>query len=346
MWHYRAAAFVALLCTVIGIKRFVYVPTYVYGVSSCDSYGWDRAFVKRRVWDAVPFNSELDILYARLIELDGVVTGTVVVESPEAFSGKKKPLHFFENRDRFARFPVTHVVANVTVPSSMKTEKQRAIYRKNEQKNWLRRGLVKAGALPDDLVIVSDVDEIPRRVVIEQLQQCRGFVTPVELHTIPYIYDFGCKEVGSLFKKSWRRAKVLTMREFEEVCDGSWDGKFCVDELRDSQRLMYSHMFSWPASIQNAGVHISYFMSTDKIMEKIASYGHIERNIPRINNRDHIECYISRCKHVNDKDFGVRAEADVQHLPWLFNEAYHFNNEIYKAYFDRELDLDACYRDT
>ena len=44
------------------------------------------------------------MLEARLQELDSVVDKFVLVESPRTFSGQPKPLHFKDNRARFAAF--------------------------------------------------------------------------------------------------------------------------------------------------------------------------------------------------------------------------------------------------
>ncbi len=62
-------------------------------------------------------------------------------------------------------------------------------------------------ARPEDLVIVADVDEIPRSVVIKQLRICAGYTFPVELHMASYMYDFACPLRTAWFQKS-RRAKV------------------------------------------------------------------------------------------------------------------------------------------
>ena len=56
-------------------------------------------------------------------------------------------------------------------------------------------------------MIVSDVDEIPRAVVVKQLSLCEGYTLPVELHMAQYMYDFACPEQVLWWADS-RRAKV------------------------------------------------------------------------------------------------------------------------------------------
>ena len=69
----------------------------------------------RRVYEAFLFCDELDLLEARLIELDSAVYRHVLVEAPVTFQGTPKPLHYLENQDRFAPWKdkIIHVVADL-----------------------------------------------------------------------------------------------------------------------------------------------------------------------------------------------------------------------------------------
>lgn len=109
-----------------------------------------------RVFDAFLFSDELDMLELRLAILDPVVDRFVVVESTVTFSGLEKPLAFADNRERFAawRDKITHVVVRDTPDTgSWRWGRERF------QRDQLLRGLDDCRC--DDLVLVSDVDEIP-----------------------------------------------------------------------------------------------------------------------------------------------------------------------------------------
>ena len=114
----------------------------------------------RRVFDAFPFRNELDLLEARLIELDEVVYRHVLVESPLTYTGLPKPLYFAENKERFAPWQdkIVHVVADVSDQTSNPG-------RENAQRNALWRGLDGYGA--GDILITGDADEIPHPDSIE-----------------------------------------------------------------------------------------------------------------------------------------------------------------------------------
>ena len=88
--HQSLAWGVLGLLLLLGLKRWAYVDMHIARAHHCGEYGWGDFWGTRDVWDAVPINSELDILKVRLHELDSVVDRFVIVEAPYTFSGKKK----------------------------------------------------------------------------------------------------------------------------------------------------------------------------------------------------------------------------------------------------------------
>lgn len=116
-----------------------------------------------RIFDCFPFFNELDILEIRLRELAKVVDRFVLVEANETQTGLAKPFIFEENKARFTPWldRITHI--KVTFPKSLpraegKYGQMGGWEREHYQRNQIQQGLVEAE--PDDLVIVSDVDEI------------------------------------------------------------------------------------------------------------------------------------------------------------------------------------------
>lgn len=109
--------------------------------------------------DAFPFFNELDLLEIRLNVLKGAVDRWVLVEADRTFQGDPKPLHFLENRQRFAPFldRIEHVVVT-DIPDGPDPWEREA-----HQRNAILRGLT---AAPDDVVLIGDVDEIPRPELI------------------------------------------------------------------------------------------------------------------------------------------------------------------------------------
>ncbi|KAJ2758952.1 hypothetical protein IWQ57_006684, partial [Coemansia nantahalensis] len=127
---------------------------------SCEMYGWRErgAGRARKVWDAVIFSTEVDLLELRLRELWDVVDEFVVVESNTTFVGHSKPLVLAQHMDRFAWAKAKlryHTVTSVREPGeSVWSNENRMRHRMDETLGGLGIG-------SDDLVINSDTDEIP-----------------------------------------------------------------------------------------------------------------------------------------------------------------------------------------
>ena len=66
------------------------------------------------IFDCFTFFNELDLLDARLHELDGAVDVFVLVEARQTFQGAPKPLYFELNQARYAKFlpRIVHIVVD------------------------------------------------------------------------------------------------------------------------------------------------------------------------------------------------------------------------------------------
>src|SRR5205823_1107096 len=108
------------------------------------------------IYDCFLFFNEVELLEIRLHDLSAVVDRFVLVESPVTFSNKPKPLYYADNRDRFKAFEdrIIHVVVDDNPPADSPFD------RENHQRNCIARGL--AACHPDDVVLISDLDEIPK----------------------------------------------------------------------------------------------------------------------------------------------------------------------------------------
>lgn len=133
-----------------------------------------------KVFDCFLFDDEADALEIRLAELDAVVDCFVLCEWVYDASGQTKPLYFLEQRERFAPFSskIKHVILEDPLPEAVSAEDAEAV-----RWNALESGLTECEA--DDLIIVSDVTEIPRADSLGrirsplanlQLTQFRGYL--------------------------------------------------------------------------------------------------------------------------------------------------------------------------
>lgn len=115
------------------------------------------------VYDCIPFFNELDILKLRLHILNPIVDWFVIEESTVTFSGQPKELCFEKNKEMFQEFlpKIKYIVVDDS-PAELSTHE-----RDKYQKNALIKGLKDAG--DEDILILSDVDEIPNPKVLKQV---------------------------------------------------------------------------------------------------------------------------------------------------------------------------------
>lgn len=208
------------------------------------------------IYDCFTFFDELDLLELRLRTLDEVVDRFIVVEADVSFQGARKPLNYADNADRFAAWADKISYVKVTdMPHGVS-----AWEREYHQRRAISRGLEDASL--DDLVVVTDVDEIPRPEVLVRLaDESTG---PVALRMEMYYYF-----ANLLISRSWDRPRAARWRD-----------------VRDAQALR--HMTGLPV-IENAGWHFSYFMDQDGIRRKLASFSHVEYANERYMSSIHIE---------------------------------------------------------
>ena len=113
------------------------------------------------IFDCIPFFNELDILKLRMEIMDPYVDYFVLEESTVTFSGEDKRMIFAQNRRMFDKFKdKIRYVAVTDSPMSGVTTHERDKY----QKNQLIRALT--DCKPEDIIIFSDVDEIPNPDVL------------------------------------------------------------------------------------------------------------------------------------------------------------------------------------
>jgi len=227
--------------------------------------------------DAFPFFNELDLLEIRLHEIGDLVDVFVVGEATTTFSGHQKPMYLSDNLDRFEAYREKIFICRIDeTPAGTPFEAEWF------QRNYLRDAILSL-ASPTDILIFSDVDEIPRREVIENLLATEGEWDFVHLAQDMSYYYVNLRKVGG---------KLLSVTgEFPGVREPKWLGTkvlkvsqllngegLTLDDLRKRDRV--------PGSVRmdNGGWHFSFCGSPDdadaaeRAQAKIDAYAHQELN--------------------------------------------------------------------
>ena len=121
-------------------------------------------FLQAKVYDCFTFFNEFELLKMRFEELNDSVDYFVLVECTETHRGDPKNLYFSDNKHLFEKYlpKIIHVVVNERHPEMGLWE------REHFQRNCILRGL--QGCDPSDIIMISDVDEIPRPAAIAKLR--------------------------------------------------------------------------------------------------------------------------------------------------------------------------------
>ncbi|XP_010533132.1 PREDICTED: beta-1,4-mannosyl-glycoprotein 4-beta-N-acetylglucosaminyltransferase [Tarenaya hassleriana] len=215
----------------------------------CKLHGWTLRSQARRIFDAIIFSNELDILEIRWSELEPYVTKFVILESNTTFTGIPKPLFFDSNRARFsfAEGKIVHGVFPGRIRPRGKNKDPFVL--ESQQRIAMNRLLGRAGVRDGDLVIMSDTDEIPSPHTVKFLKWCDGIPNIMHLELKDYMYSFEFPVDYSSWRasvhvyNSWRTQYRHSRQSDVIFSDAGWHCSFCFRHLTEFVFKMkaYSH---------------------------------------------------------------------------------------------------------
>ncbi|KAF6137156.1 hypothetical protein GIB67_030920 [Kingdonia uniflora] len=242
----------------------------------CRLHGWGIRESPRRVYDAVLFSNELDILTIRWNELYPYITQFVLLESNSTFTGLPKPLVFGSNRDKF-KFIEQRLTYGTIGGRSKKGENP--FVEEAYQRVALDQLLKIAGISDDDLLIMSDVDEIPSSHTINLLRWCDEIPKVLHLRLSNYLYSFEFL----VDHKSWRASvhryqpgetRYAHYRQTDDILsDAGWHCSFCF-------RRISEFVFKMKAYSHFDRVRFPHYLNPNRIQEVICKGADLFDMIP------------------------------------------------------------------
>ncbi|KAK9090311.1 hypothetical protein Sjap_023488 [Stephania japonica] len=231
----------------------------------CKLHGWGIREIPRRVFDAVLFSNEIDILTLRWKELYPYVTQFVLLESNSTFTGLPKPLVFASHRDQF-KFVEPRLTYGDIGGRFRKGENP--FVEEAFQRVALDQLLRIAGISEDDLLIMSDVDEIPSSHTINLLRWCDNIPPILHLRLKNYLYSFEFL----LDDNSWRasvhryqpgKTRYAHFRQSDIILsDSGWHCSFCF-------RYISEFIFKMKAYSHSDRVRFSHYLNPKRIQDVI-----------------------------------------------------------------------------
>ncbi len=202
------------------------------------------------IYDAFPSHDELDLLEMRLYELESIPNlKHILVEAKVTHQDRPKPLYYEENRERFAKWAdrIIHVVAD---PLPTLAEDADPWARELAQRTYIIRGLT--DAQPDDILMQSDVDEIPHPLVVRNLRLPAGS---------GYV---AFQQRGHFWAVDW----LYPVPWMGTVAVRVGDSDLNMPRMRSMRNLV--------KSLPNAGWHFSWLGGRERALHKVASFCHPE----------------------------------------------------------------------
>jgi len=223
----------------------------------CGLHGWlpsPKDAKPSRIFDAFLVSTELDLLEIRLHELIDVVDFFLILEATRSFSGDLRPtLDFaearadpYDHRFAFAEHKIRYTLVDDLVPSPFPSPFTNEATMRNHMETLLLQSGVKEG----DIVLMSDVDEIPSARTVQLLQACgEGWPSPLHLNMRNYrfSFEFPMADAGYWRPKAvrWHPGEKYTHGKASDVmlADAGWHCSWCFRYIEDMQFKMkgYSH---------------------------------------------------------------------------------------------------------
>tara|TARA_R110000796_G_scaffold58413_4_gene134864 strand:+ start:18638 stop:19489 length:852 start_codon:yes stop_codon:yes gene_type:complete len=227
----------------------------------------------RKVYDCFNFFNELDLLEIRLNTLYEVVDYFVIVEASVTHSGQEKPFYYEENKERYSKFAdkiihykVLDTPENFTdlkggddtelnkIHNYIRTQTNRFNTRTQPdygrdffQKECVRRAITECN--DDDIIIYSDLDEIPNPLTIKH----------IDLNDLSVIYRLNqnmyCYYLNVLKEYNWFGSRILTYGNLKNLS---------LNEVRGDNSLSIE--------LTNGGWHFSFMGGKEMVKKKLTSY--------------------------------------------------------------------------
>lgn len=254
------------------------------------------------IFDCFIFFNEFELLEIRLNELNDVVDKFVLVEATKTHQGKDKPLYFEENKKQFSGF--LNKMIHIAVSDYPK--RANPLQLEYHQRNKIYEGL--NACLPEDQIIISDIDEIPRPAKIIEAKELKGIkIFEQEM----FYYFMNCLNVSNIGRN--RKFKwfgpimadfkyLKTPQKWRNICVNLM-GVYHPNPLYQIYGFLYYNLLKVfnrnPIHImKDGGWHFSYLGGIEKIIEKIESFHHTEYNAEEYKNPDKIEKAMNEGKDI------------------------------------------------
>ena len=203
------------------------------------------------VFDCFLFCHELELLEVRLRTCYEHVDKFLLIEADHTHINNPKPLYFEENKQRydFAKDKIIHIKLHGPWIDEKPNREVSDDYRGEYKMRQKLYDEARAYSEPDDIIMLSDLDEFPSLESIEHLKKSE-LKKPLLLKQ-----DLYCYNITFPMYRKWNG--TIAFRSKNKLMD--------AEKLRNYRTIM-DHF--------DGGWHFSYFMSPEQMIQKLQSFAH------------------------------------------------------------------------
>jgi beta-1,4-mannosyl-glycoprotein beta-1,4-N-acetylglucosaminyltransferase len=281
----------------------------------------------KRIFDCFTFFNEIDLLEFRLRECYNAVDHFVICEGAQTFQGNPKPLYFLENESRFAAFRDKIIYR---VVEEMPTGGDHWA-REHFQRNYIRKAVEDYGVRPDDIIVISDADEILNPQAFSTLRQHDGFfqiVMPMFQFYMNYLVE----------DARWTKPYAASWRIIQQIKD--------LSLVRIRQDETFARFGAESRRIEPGGWHFTFLGGPTRVRQKLAAYSHTETHIARLLQDGQAERSIQAGFDSNGRRLTKFTPVDQTFPEALTNNIQYYRElGFVRLALDRIKDLEAALQD-
>ena len=221
------------------------------------------------IYDCFQYFDEDYMVDLRLNILNQYVDFFVISESTRTHQGKEKKINFDINKFPKFKDKIKFVVADYKEKVNFVKHSGGESPIEQHQRNSLIEGIKDAS--PDDLIILSDSDEIPDLTKLKTINKMSKFVA---FSQQMFMYKLNLK---NLDESNWIGSKI-TKKKY-------------ISSMQDLRNLKFKEYPFWRIDKKNlqiikGGWHFSFLQTPEQILNKIKSFSHGEFNGDDINEKN------------------------------------------------------------
>ena len=210
-----------------------------------------------KIIDCFTFYNELDLLNYRLEVLNEYVDYFVLVEATHTHVGNEKKMYFKENKDKFKKFEnkIIHIIVDDFPHKHPNIDINKYHQWLNErfQRECIERGINTLSLKNKDVILISDLDEIPNPKLLGKVKNNEIKITKYNLFMDTYYYNLNNKKISN----KCCECKILTYFEYKNL------NITCHEIRRLTNKI---------ETLVNGGWHLSYFVDSNFIKNKIKNF--------------------------------------------------------------------------